>query len=212
MTCRRIVERMRHLIAALAAAATTISGLGSQDWTWPVDDPAPQVVRAFDPPDEPWSAGHRGVDLAYSPGAVVRAAGPGTVGYAGLLAGVGVVTVSHGAVRTTYQPVVPRVTVGQPVEIGDVLGELTSAGSHCPPQACLHWGLIQGSTYLDPLRLVSVAGPPKLLPLDDDALRPPRAAAVPPNAVSDDLPGEVRTDVAALAAAGALAGLRSVAP
>lgn len=200
---------MRHVIAALAAAATAASGLGAQNWTWPVDDPAPQVVREFHPPVEPWSAGHRGIDLAASPGATVRAAGAGTVSYAGLIAGVGVVTVSHGAVRTTYQPVVPRVSVGQAVEVGDVLGVLTSPGSHCAPDACLHWGLIQGASYLDPLRLVSGAGPPRLLPLGDDALRPPLPRPAPATGV---VSGRAETDVTALAAVGALAGLRSVRP
>lgn len=200
---------MRHVITALAAAAMTASWLGVQNWTWPLDDPAPQVVREFHAPDEPWSAGHRGVDLASSPGALVRASGAGTVSYAGLIAGVGVVAVSHGAVRTTYQPVVPRVSVGQAVEVGDVLGAVTSAGSHCPPDPCLHWGLIQGATYLDPLRLVTGAGPPRLLPLGDDTLRPPQRHHPAPAVGAS---AGARTDIAALAAAGALAGLRSVAP
>lgn len=195
---------MRSIIAALTAAATAVSGL-STEWTWPVDDPAPHVVRGFDPPDEPWSAGHRGVDLAVEPGSVVRAAGAGTVSHAGMIAGVGVVTVSHGAVRTTYQPVTPRVSVGRPVEVGDVLGVVASAGSHCAPDSCLHWGLIEGSTYLDPLRLISTTAPPRLLPLGDDALRAPSSPPVP-DPVSRDAP----TDVTGLAAAGALAGLRSL--
>lgn len=199
---------MRNLIAALVAATTTLSGL-STNWAWPVDDPAPHVVRAFDPPSEPWSAGHRGVDVVSAPGAVVRSAGAGTVSYAGLIAGVGVVTVSHGAARTTYQPVVPRVSVGQHVHIGEVIGTLASAGSHCAPDSCLHWGLIEGPDYLDPLRLVARAGPPRLLPLDTEALRPPQQPVAPRRT---PVPAGVRTDVAALAAAGALAGLRSLAP
>jgi murein DD-endopeptidase MepM/ murein hydrolase activator NlpD len=199
---------MRQSIAAFAVALTTLSGLGAQDWTWPIDNPAPQVVRNFHPPDEPWSAGHRGIDLVSDPGAAVRAAGAGTVSHAGLIAGVGVVAVSHGAVRTTYQPVAAHVSVGQRVEVGDVLGVLTSAGSHCAPDACLHWGLIEGGTYLDPLRLVTAAGPPRLLPLDDDALRPPAQPATAASPVSEG----VRTNVGALAAAGAVAGIRNIAP
>lgn len=46
-------------------------------WVWPV---APAiVVDGFDPPEQIWSAGHRGVDLAAEPGQQVRAIGPGTV-------------------------------------------------------------------------------------------------------------------------------------
>ena len=36
-------------------------------WVWPLD-PEPRVVRGFDPPDQPWGAWHRGVDLATAVG------------------------------------------------------------------------------------------------------------------------------------------------
>jgi hypothetical protein len=45
-----------------------------------------------------------------------------------------------------------------------VIGRLELFGSHCFPRSCLHWGLIEGETYLDPLTLVG-AGPVRLLPL-----------------------------------------------
>jgi hypothetical protein len=51
---------------------------------------------------------------------------------------------------------------------GAQIGSLQLAGSHCFPRACLHWGWIEGETYLDPLRLVG-AGPVRLLPLWRDA-------------------------------------------
>ena len=54
--------------------------------------------------------------------------------------------------------------VGQQVGRGARIGTLQRASSHCFPQACLHWGLLQGETYLDPLTLVG-AGPIRLLPL-----------------------------------------------
>ena len=134
---------------------------------WPLR-PLPEVVTAFDPPAGPYGAGHRGVDLRGSPGQVVRAALAGTVSYAGPLAGRGVVVVSHGTTRTTYEPVTASVSRGDPVAIGSPIGSLQLPGSHCFPRACLHWGWIEGaSTYLDPLRLVG-AGPVRLLPLWSD--------------------------------------------
>lgn len=140
---------------------------------WPLR-PEPQVVRDFDPPALPYGAGHRGVDLLGQPGQPVHAALAGTVTYAGLVAGRGVVVVSHGATRTTYEPVAAAVTVGQPLGRGAVLGSMELAGSHCFPRACLHWGWIAGDTYLDPLRLVGL-GPVRLLPLwrDEPAVTSP---------------------------------------
>jgi murein DD-endopeptidase MepM/ murein hydrolase activator NlpD len=189
---------MRELIAATVAALVSVTIAPATDWTWPLDDSAPTVVQGFDPADEPWLPGHRGVDLMGAAGDVVRAAGAGTVSYAGLLAGVGVVTVSHGVARTTYQPVQPSVAVGQRVEIGEPIGVLTITGSHCRPSACLHWGLIQGADYLDPLRLVSTDAPPRLLPLGTEALRP---------ADGRSLGSRTPPHIAGRVAVGALAGI-----
>lgn len=129
---------------------------------WPLR-PEPEVVSGFAPPPVAWAAGHRGVDLLGRPGQQVRAARPGTVTFAGRIAGRGVVVVSHGATRTTYEPVTASVARGDDVAQGAALGRLELLGSHCLPRACLHWGLLRGDTYLDPLTLVG-RGPVRLLP------------------------------------------------
>ncbi|TNH23302.1 M23 family metallopeptidase [Micromonospora orduensis] len=130
----------------------------------PLDGP-PAPVRRFDPPPRPWLAGHRGVDLAAPAGAVVRSAGPGTVLFAGLVAGRPVVTVGHaGGLRTTHEPVRPAVRAGQPVTAGAPLGELLPGHPGCPARACLHWGLRRGTEYLDPLALLGL-GPVRLFPI-----------------------------------------------
>ena len=134
-----------------------------RDGVWPLD-PRPEVVEGFDPPIQRWGAGHRGVDLLGRAGQPVRAATAGSVTFAGRLAGRGVVVVDHGDVRTTYEPVDAVVHVGDPVTRGQQIGTLRLALSHCFPRACLHWGLLRGDTYLDPLTLVG-AGPVRLLPL-----------------------------------------------
>jgi murein DD-endopeptidase MepM/ murein hydrolase activator NlpD len=133
---------------------------------WPLR-PRPAVVAGFHPPASRWGAGHRGVDLAGAPGAAVHSSLPGTVTFAGRIAGRGVVVVSHGATRTTYEPVTASVAVGDRVGAGTALGHLALFGSHCFPHWCLHWGLIEGRDhYLDPLTLVGAA-PVRLLPLGE---------------------------------------------
>lgn len=131
---------------------------------WPLR-PEPEVLRGFAPPPAAWAAGHRGVDLAGRPGQQVRAARAGTVTFAGRIAGRGVVVVSHGDTRATYEPVAAAVSRGEAVAAGAVLGRLELLGSHCLPRACLHWGLVRGETYLDPLTLVG-RGPVRLVPWD----------------------------------------------
>lgn len=122
------------------------------------------VVRAFDPPAQPWLSGHRGVDLLGRVGTPVLAAMAGRVTYAGKLAGRDVVVVSHGSLRTTYLPVKPAVLVGTEVAAGQVIGELVD-GHGCPGGTCLHWGLKRGAEYLDPLSLLGEAAL-RLLPSD----------------------------------------------
>ena len=159
-----------RLLRALAPALVLVllavpPGTAEDDpvGTWPLR-PEPEVVARFDPPASPYGPGHRGVDLLGDAGQPVRAALAGTVTYAGPLAGRGVVVVSHGATRTTYEPVAARVSVGDAVARGGVIGTLQPFASHCAPRSCLHWGWLRGETYLDPLRLVG-AGPVRLLPL-----------------------------------------------
>ena len=150
---------------ALTRPVPPVTGLAPASATavWPLD-PQPAVVADFDPPQSRYGAGHRGVDLAGEPGQRVRTAAAGRVTYAGALAGRGVVVVAHGSTRTTYQPVEAAVEVGALVDAGDLIGTLERSGSHCAPEVCLHWGLIEGETYLDPLSLLG-AGPVRLLPL-----------------------------------------------
>jgi murein DD-endopeptidase MepM/ murein hydrolase activator NlpD len=123
------------------------------------------VLRGFAPPPEPWLPGHRGVDLAADVGDPVRAAGAGTVTWAGQVVGRGVVVVTHeDGRRTTYEPVDAEVLEGELVMAGEVLGSLATGAAHCGGvPSCLHWGLRRGTDYLDPMLLLR-QGHPVLLP------------------------------------------------
>ena len=167
------------LLALVVVGAPAAADDGS--WSWPLGDRA--VARDFDLPESPYGAGHRGIDLPGGAGDTVRAVAPGRVTFSGTVAGVGVVTVAHGAERSTYQPVVARaVRKGDAVERGAALGRLDGPGSHCAT-ACLHLGRLAGEQYLDPrerlggghrFRLLDPDGPVPLPPHigDGDLARP----------------------------------------
>jgi murein DD-endopeptidase MepM/ murein hydrolase activator NlpD len=133
---------------------------------------ASPLLRPFAPPPVRWAAGHRGVDLAAAPGDRVRAPAGGTVSFAGRVAGRGVVAVvldgSGGLpLRTTFEPVDAVVAAGERVSAGQLLGTVeesgpgsgagSEAGGHCGVRSCLHWGLLRGEVYLDPLFLLGRA-------------------------------------------------------
>jgi murein DD-endopeptidase MepM/ murein hydrolase activator NlpD len=151
------------LLAALLAlglhttAAPARAEPGGARWQWPLA-PRPVVTARFDAPPGPYAPGHRGVDLAARVGQEVLAAGAGVVSFAGPVAGRGVVAVIHpDGRRTTYEPVAPLVSAGEPVAAGEVLGRVSAAPGHCLPATCLHWGLRRDETYLDPLSLLGAA-------------------------------------------------------
>lgn len=147
--------------------------------TWPVGT-RPLVLRAWEPPPTPYARGHRGVDLAAAPGAPVRAVAAGRVHFAGRVAGRGVVSVEltgTGAppLRTTYEPVTAAVKEGAEVAAGEVVGTVEAGNSHCATTTCVHWGLLRGDTYLDPLTLL----PPWLLRRGPSRLLPVQGVPVP---------------------------------
>lgn len=211
----RSCSRLRWRLAAATVVALVVAlsaswpsagkAASSAGWRWPLAGTAP-VLRPFQPPPTPYAAGHRGVDLGGGAGAAVLAAGAGVIGYAGSLAGRGVVTVVHGALRTTYEPVAAVVHVGQPVRSGETIGRLQPPTGHCGAgRACLHWGLLRGTVYLDPLALLNLTHP-ILLPMGRPALGGrsaglrvhsgtdrPGNAEVPAPAAGADRPGTPRS-------------------
>jgi murein DD-endopeptidase MepM/ murein hydrolase activator NlpD len=137
-----------------AAAIGPVPSVPAARWVRPLSGEL-RVVRYFLLPPLPWLAGHRGVDLAGSPGDPVRAAAAGVVTFAGTVATREVVSVTHpGGLRTTYEPVTATVVTGDVVAAGAPLGRLDAGHPGCAMPACLHWGLRRGLTYLDPLVLL----------------------------------------------------------
>lgn len=135
---------------------------------WPI---TPAVVtRGFDAPTPDWQRGHRGVDLAGTPGQPVYAAGSGTVVFTGVLAGRPVVSIEHpGGLRTSYEPVQSVVAPGQLVDATTPVGRLAAGHPGCPAPACLHWGAYWGAAqrarYVDPRGLLAQT-PVRLKPVN----------------------------------------------
>lgn len=157
------------LLVASAPPAAAVPSAGPSPaaavpgWVLPLAE-RPQVTRGFDPPSSPYGPGHRGVDLAGTPGDAVHSAGAGVVVFAGAVAGRPVVSIQHAnGLRTTYEPVAPSLGAGAVVVRGAVVGTLLPGHAGCPAAACLHWGLRRGEVYLDPWLL----------------LRPPRIRLLP---------------------------------
>ncbi|WP_161971552.1 peptidoglycan DD-metalloendopeptidase family protein [Acidipropionibacterium jensenii] len=141
----------------------------------PVDG---EVLHGFDPPARDWLPGHRGVDIAAPVGAPVTAVRAGVVTVAGMVAGrpVVVVQMADGR-RISHLPVSPSVRVGQPVVVGQIIGTLAEF-RHCS-RPCLHWGLINGRSYQDPMSLLGSGDPGATVRLYPEGHRPRRPPPPP---------------------------------
>jgi murein DD-endopeptidase MepM/ murein hydrolase activator NlpD len=93
----------------------------------------------------------------------VRAPQDGIVHFSGKVANIGTLSINHHHLKTTFTPIDPIVYKGQFVKRNQIIGYVSTTGSHCKPQTCLHWGLIEEKRYLNPLSLFKTKT--RLLPL-----------------------------------------------
>lgn len=161
--------------ADTAAAVLLREAPPPAEWTPPAGSGPEDILRPFDPPPQPWSAGHRGVDLRSSDG-TVRAPGPGIVRFVGIVVDRPVLTLAHpDGTLSSFEPIQTDLVAGDRVQVGDPLGTVDSAAAHCE-LTCVHWGVRipdgweVGETvrdrYIDPVLLLGWSGPSVLWPLE----------------------------------------------
>lgn len=187
---RRIV--VAAVVLAVLSASSALAGESATRVPRLLTPPVDAVIdRFFEPPQTRWGPGHRGLDYGVASGARIRAAGAGTVSWAGPVAGNLSVTIDHGrSLESTYS-ILSSLEVAQ----GDVVNEGRWLGTvgfdHEGAAGGLHFGVKLNDQYVDPLNYlgpIDLAGAIHLAPLVED--QPP------------DIPYELR---AAQDGAGALA-------
>ena len=121
-------------------------------YRWPVAGP---IIRFFEPPPTPYSAAHRGIDIAVPFGTPIHAPADGTVTFAGWIAGSMFLTIDHGdGVKTSYSWLSGlSVSKGHPVHTGEVIG-FTGHGHPEVPTPHLHFSARVNGAYVDPLLLL----------------------------------------------------------
>ncbi|MBD8485181.1 M23 family metallopeptidase [Frigoribacterium sp. CFBP 8759] len=145
-----------------AVANPRAASAGGAVWAWPVASPHP-VVRPFVGPPNPWSPGHRGLDVGTAEGSVVTAPDDGVVHFAGVVVDRPVLSIAHpGGVLSSVEPVVAGVSKGDAVTRGQTVGVLERG--HCPDRPCLHLGARIDGEYVSPLVFLGGIEPSVLLP------------------------------------------------
>src|SRR2546422_8925380 len=88
------------VVMSLALPAPGRAAPAYGTYAWPVVGP---VIRGFEPPPDPFGAGHRGIDIGAPFGSDIVAAQVGTVAFAGWVGGSLFISIDHpDGVRTTY--------------------------------------------------------------------------------------------------------------
>lgn len=137
-------------------------------WRWPVDG-ARRVVEPFRAPAHDYGPGHRGLDVAADPGAVVRAPADGVVAFRGVVVDRPLITIEHAdGLVTTLEPVSSLLAPGTPVAAGDEVGVVASGGHTLP--GALHIGVRLDGVYINPMLLFGEVERAVLLPCCGDGL------------------------------------------
>lgn len=153
--------------AALPGEVLSKSEGASDDayWIWPIDG-ARVVLEPFRAPAHAYGAGHRGIDIAATPGAVVMAPAAGIVAFRGTVVDRPLLTIAHAdGLVTTFEPLESTLDPGDAVAEGDPIGTV-SAGGHTPPGA-MHLGVRRDGAYINPLLLFGGVPRAVLLPCCD---------------------------------------------
>lgn len=149
--------------APVVAPAAPAAGAG---WGWPVVGP---VIRGFDPPQTPFGAGHRGIDIAVAAGTPVLAPEAASVSFAGRVGGELYVTLDHGGgLSSTYSWVSAALVRRGDVVAGGSPIALSGRGHPGSSLPHLHLGVRLDGAYLDPLAFlgpIDVSGFIRLVPL-----------------------------------------------
>lgn len=147
----------RQMIAALFVALLVVVAAGDAGnaqgpallvlYQPPVDAP---VIDSFRPPAHIGGVGNRGLEYGVTSTALVVAAAPGRVSFAGPVGGIGVVAVEHAdGLRTTYTGLVEIwAFAGADVTMNHGLG-MAAPG--------FHFGARIGNEYLDPQILLDAS-------------------------------------------------------
>jgi murein DD-endopeptidase MepM/ murein hydrolase activator NlpD len=161
--------RRLAIISALCAVAL-LASVGSAGavgtWLWPVAGP---VIRGYDPPDSPYGAGHRGIDIAAPVGTPVLAPADGVVSFAGPVGGNLFLTIDHaGGVQSTYSWLSSLlVRKGAVVRAGMAVAT-TGWGHPGTSVPHVHLGVKLDGAYVDPMDYLGpfdVSGFIRLAPL-----------------------------------------------
>ena len=127
------------------------------------------VERLTSLPQQPWLAGHRGLDLVAHVGEPITAPATGVITFVGFVVDRPLISIRHDqGLVSSFEPIDSTAAVGDVVARGKTIGTVADARDHCARSQCVHGGLRLDGTYVDPLDYLEGFGPVRLLPPGGD--------------------------------------------
>lgn len=159
-----IASRLLFMKLLAVAVATLVWVAPSPpEWHSPIVG-GMQMLRVFSLPNGQYQAGHRGIDIRAEPDQAVVAPAPGEVTFVGVVVDRPVLTLRiSGRYLLSFEPVSSELAIGDWVQRGEVIGTVAGIG-HCT-QPCMHLGVRDDGTYLNPARFFRDLRP-RLLPVN----------------------------------------------
>jgi len=164
------------LLSMTALLSLQISVSGAQEapkinWAPPLEPPV-NLVNLYRQPNSDYSAGHRGIDYQVKAGQPVLAPADGEVWFSGKVVNRQLISLKHpDGNLTEFEPVCTDLQKGEPVFLGQEIGQICEADSnyrqHCQESTCLHFSIRQLGEYLSPQVFIGGINPSRLLAQND---------------------------------------------
>ena len=140
-------------------------------WVEPIPEAISRLERDFRAPESEYGPGHRGVDLLVLESEPISSPVTGEVVFLGKVVNRLVLTIrGYDGILASFEPFCASVELNQEVMAGEVVGSWcepdTGYQSHCE-KTCVHISARKEKDYLNPLWLMGLIQPSRLMPVDE---------------------------------------------
>lgn len=142
-----------------------------QQWVEPIPGLIERIERDYLAPETAYGPGHRGIDFSISPKEQISTPVSGEIAFVGKVVNRMVLTIrGYDGYLASFEPLCASVELNQEVMAGEVVGKWcepeASYLNDCP-EICLHLSARSSNGYLNPLWLMRLIEPSRLMPLDE---------------------------------------------
>lgn len=146
------------------------AAFGSAPWVEVVPELTSQLVRGFLAPETEYGSGHRGIDIMVQKDEPISSPVGGEVYFVGKVVNRSIITIrGFDGSLASFEPVCSNLEKFQEVRAGEVIGSWCKPDENYKPHCeklCVHLSARIADGYLNPLWLMRLIEPSRLMPWD----------------------------------------------